>query len=42
MQALKSENSSFKMAFAEFIIGSNSSDGRGEVIMIDQEITQAF
>ncbi len=42
MQALKSENSSFKMAFAEFIIGSNSSDDRGEVMMIDQETTQAI
>ena len=37
MQALKSENSSFKMAFAEFIIGSNSSDDRGEVILIEKE-----
>lgn len=36
MQFLKSENSSFKMAFAEFIIGSNSSDDRGEVILIER------
>ena len=36
MQALKSENSSFKMAFAEFIIGSNSSDDRGEVILLER------
>ena len=36
MQALKSENSSFKLAFAEFIIGSNSSDDRGEVILIEK------
>ena len=42
MQALKSENSSFKMAFAEFIIGSNSSDDRGEVIMIEKESAQAI
>ena len=42
MQALKSENSSFKMAFAEFIIGSNSSDDRGEVILIDKDASEVF
>lgn len=41
MQVLKAPNTSFKMALDNFIIGSNSSDDRGEVVVVKNEIVQA-